>query len=303
MDLDKTLLERETSQLRFIWRTIVREYTGLALTNPSDRLPALSGLAKQMRMNRAMTDYLAGMWRQTLLEDLLWYTVAKNPAIKSTPWLAPSWSWAAIDAEIMFASIRNGLWHATVLKAYCKPAGSDPTGRVSEGILVVNGPLVPAGLQLTKEVERGYKYSLKPYGKPNPEAEAEADPALSPQWRHTVCADYSLPEEMDERARSSAFHVYCLALVTDKEHEYIEPYFFKGNYYKHGTFYLVLRCIDETLQMYERIGLAWQEESFPGDEEKLRSRHIEKIRQETLSQSSSGNLFADTMPNSVITIL
>ena len=46
----------ELLQLR--WREMITEFTGLGITKPSDRLPALSGLAKQMKRHRA-TKYLA----------------------------------------------------------------------------------------------------------------------------------------------------------------------------------------------------------------------------------------------------
>jgi hypothetical protein len=54
------------------WRNIVVQYSRLALTMPSDKLPALSGLAGHMRRSTNQT-YLAGLWKNSLPLDLLWY--------------------------------------------------------------------------------------------------------------------------------------------------------------------------------------------------------------------------------------
>ncbi|KOC17919.1 hypothetical protein AFLA70_70g003091 [Aspergillus flavus AF70] len=127
------------------WRTIVQGYSNGALTRPSDRLPAISGLAK--RVNMDTTDYLAGIWRPSLLHDLVW-RVAHGPVPRPTCWIAPSWSWAAIDSAVKFVGPRSGSrksssvrWHSTILKVSCKPKGSDPTGQVTSGFLRAKGPL------------------------------------------------------------------------------------------------------------------------------------------------------------------
>jgi hypothetical protein len=51
------------------WRDIVETYSGLKLTYPSDRLPALLGPAMDMQPRREGT-YLVGMWTD---EDLTWH--------------------------------------------------------------------------------------------------------------------------------------------------------------------------------------------------------------------------------------
>ncbi|KAF2491209.1 HET-domain-containing protein, partial [Lophium mytilinum] len=54
------------------WRQMVIEYTALDLTQNSDRIPAFSGIARQM--SRFFTgQYLDGLWEgPTLIQDLLW---------------------------------------------------------------------------------------------------------------------------------------------------------------------------------------------------------------------------------------
>ncbi|KAJ8462322.1 hypothetical protein ONZ51_g10976 [Trametes cubensis] len=63
------------------WWTIVRDYSRRSLTNPSDKLTAFAGLA-QMFAPMLGPDYLAGLWRGSLLNDLLWWRDSPNT---STP--------------------------------------------------------------------------------------------------------------------------------------------------------------------------------------------------------------------------
>ncbi|KAL0950126.1 hypothetical protein HGRIS_010122 [Hohenbuehelia grisea] len=85
--------------LRVAWFRSLNKYTSLSLTDPSDKLVAFSAVARRFsRVLRA--DYVAGLWRPTLMKDLLWSvdctTVQPRPAV----WRAPSWSWAAVDGSI-----------------------------------------------------------------------------------------------------------------------------------------------------------------------------------------------------------
>lgn len=58
------------------WKWIVHEYSKTELTYDSDKLPALAGMANEM--GRARKDeYLAGLWRGSLIEELCWYCVSR----------------------------------------------------------------------------------------------------------------------------------------------------------------------------------------------------------------------------------
>ena len=51
---------------------MVEDFTSLQLSHEEDRLPAFSGLARQYR-NLLKSEYLAGLWRENLAADLLWF--------------------------------------------------------------------------------------------------------------------------------------------------------------------------------------------------------------------------------------
>ncbi|KAI0657899.1 heterokaryon incompatibility protein-domain-containing protein [Cubamyces menziesii] len=89
----------EWTHIRSRWRSVVEDYTNRLLSDPSDRLVAIAGLA-EMFAHALNTDYLAGLWRDTLLHDLLWSRYgSKSPPSSPRPLelCAPSWSWGSID--------------------------------------------------------------------------------------------------------------------------------------------------------------------------------------------------------------
>lgn len=59
-------------QARQTWWTIVRAYSSSKLTFPSDKLIVISSFAKAMRTTMD-DEYIIGMWRRNLEEDLLWF--------------------------------------------------------------------------------------------------------------------------------------------------------------------------------------------------------------------------------------
>ncbi|RAL64229.1 hypothetical protein DID88_002121 [Monilinia fructigena] len=70
----------------------------------SDRLPALSGIAQYfdnyMKGGVRGAQYLAGLWKDSLVKDLCWYVqVSENHCAPSRakPYRAPTWSWASVD--------------------------------------------------------------------------------------------------------------------------------------------------------------------------------------------------------------
>jgi hypothetical protein len=56
-----------------LWKQMVVKYSDCLLTVPSDKLVAISGLAR-LFAEVSKCDYLAGFWKDSLAEDLLWET-------------------------------------------------------------------------------------------------------------------------------------------------------------------------------------------------------------------------------------
>jgi hypothetical protein len=86
------------------WRTIVDHYSKLSLTFPKDVLPALSGLAKMFLQMRPGDRYLAGLWEQSLIDDLAWNSCYNMPTLpRPEVFRAPPWSWASVTQRVMFS--------------------------------------------------------------------------------------------------------------------------------------------------------------------------------------------------------
>ena len=99
----EALLKQDIKHLRRRWHAIVEEYSQLSLTRVRDRLPALSGIAKQMAaQGERRGKYLAGLWSDTLGPDLLWFRQDAMSAHPVPKWRAPSWSWASIEGQIKY---------------------------------------------------------------------------------------------------------------------------------------------------------------------------------------------------------
>lgn len=145
------------------WETAIHFYTSRQLTNPSDKLPALSGLA-QLRKQARGGVYLAGLWQDSLIHDLCWYhtldyNVATSGRVGRRPaeYRAPSWSWASVDTDSGCSFWWTGaiLIHpifawaeprqvCTIFEAFCQPKTADPTGEVRHGFLDIMVALLPA---------------------------------------------------------------------------------------------------------------------------------------------------------------
>ncbi|KAH7386437.1 heterokaryon incompatibility protein-domain-containing protein [Cadophora sp. MPI-SDFR-AT-0126] len=298
---EKNLLRPEDSRRVLAWHEIVTKYTRLGLTNASDRLPAISGVAKLVQMERNGTVYLAGIWKDSVLEDLTWFAQTYMPFPKAEQWTAPSWTWAAVEGAVEFVrASRDMLWHARILEGSCNPSTDDPTGPVSSGFLKVSGPICPAILSRPTKVQDNHGL---PYKVTLTSKEAKDSDASSPRWDHFFFPDFVLPELETEYA---SMDVYCLAVVTDQAYSFVEPDFFRGNYYLRATFYLVLKSINSDsvpAMVYERIGLARQEEFFPGNPSRLRSQEVAQWRRETLEHPASGNVVPKGVADKVITLI
>ena len=82
-----------------IWSSIVREYTARDLTFVSDKLVAVSALARTLSQNHpAAGTYVAGMWGNYVTDHLHWSPSRQTHRAMSHR--APTWSWASMDGNI-----------------------------------------------------------------------------------------------------------------------------------------------------------------------------------------------------------
>lgn len=194
--------EKVTSQdlqkrpFNFLYHTIAK-YSNRQLSFPSDRVPAISGLARLLETeyltgqgsDSAATgdgggvDYLAGLWRQDLFHGLLWrnnhwrsdgYGFSK-PDDLMMKFSAPSWSWAAWEIEASWrrhiryegpsAGEKRDAPLAEILSCsvnLVNPAA--PYGQLSGGELVIEGRIAPLRFRDGKEPdEHNASYAMRKF--------------------------------------------------------------------------------------------------------------------------------------------
>ncbi|KAH7024930.1 heterokaryon incompatibility protein-domain-containing protein, partial [Microdochium trichocladiopsis] len=132
-----------------LWSNWVDAYSAAKLTRRSDKMVAISGLVKKMRAMRGGDRYLAGLWRTGLIDQLLWYAITPAPSLKaSQPSTGiPSWSWAAVDTDVIpgLPTSHDGVRrHIKIIDVSTSPAfEGDDTSALRGGELRVKGNLVP----------------------------------------------------------------------------------------------------------------------------------------------------------------
>ena len=141
------------------WAALVKRYSTGDLTYVSDKLIAISALAKTM-MRRIQAHgkedtYLAGLWKSDLKRGLLWSVLPSRPfhndygvRIQSaTP--SPSWSWTSLHgATIWYPNVReegnltyeHRVPDPVIEDAKTFPIGDD-FGPVNGGFIRIRGPL------------------------------------------------------------------------------------------------------------------------------------------------------------------
>ena len=81
------------------WYTVVGSYSQTRLTFGKDKLVALGGVIELVQNRTGMTS-LAGLWREVVLDDMLWSCSDSKSASRPIEYRAPSFSWASVDGRI-----------------------------------------------------------------------------------------------------------------------------------------------------------------------------------------------------------
>ena len=124
------------------WTDVVYEYSQKVLTESSDKLPALSGIASKYQKD-TKDIYCAGLWKESLLKGLKWKTEPADhrPSI----YLAPTWSWASVLDSTWWADYKPPAKNSAAASTAiidCHVTLEDPLaplGKVSEGSLTIRG--------------------------------------------------------------------------------------------------------------------------------------------------------------------
>ncbi|KAH4423002.1 hypothetical protein HBH92_022430 [Parastagonospora nodorum] len=102
--LGESVLPEGPVALRDRWYELMEDYMSRHLTQGSDKLPALGGLAQNFQKKLPSSDYLAGIWTEHLPHALLWRMTDASNAQRSTTYRAPSFSFLSLDGPMSYES-------------------------------------------------------------------------------------------------------------------------------------------------------------------------------------------------------
>ena len=240
--------ESNTIPWQHMWYSIVENYTTLQLTFEKDIFPALSGIAQQM-MKVRNAKYLAGLWDDSLIEDLLWHrrrevrwgaAVGTPPCARPGVWRAPTWSWASVKGAVEFQYDERAerahrfTPHIAGFDVQIDHRSKDTTGQLKKAMLIVFGSLASARIRH----DRGETMN----GTDAPIA-IEVNGKLVNRLESFI--DYDL-WSASENHITDGETIHCLTVGTWQDPE--KPY---GEIY-----YLILRsCGTSDEDAFERVGL------------------------------------------------
>lgn len=219
------------------WHEIVSQYSHLSLTLVQDKLPAISGIAKQFESasRGELGAYLAGLWGKHIEINLLWYCTNRPRLFeRPQPRSAPSWSWASVGGGVAFEKPANlhlsGQNTIKILGHEISPTGTDKFGQLQSGHLTVSGFIATGSIDYGSDEDRGIIWDeYKLHG-------------ISPIF----VPDYSL------RTEGNAFvppgEIFFLMMGIDFSPTHKNAPF---------SLFLGLRCVNPGLNHFERIGIGY----------------------------------------------
>ncbi|KAH6664626.1 heterokaryon incompatibility protein-domain-containing protein [Halenospora varia] len=144
--------ERDTYRC---WHDLIESYSIRELTFESDKLPAVSGVAKQIQ-GRTNSVYLAGLWKDNLPMDLCWsvdyVSTNSSPNMQPETYIAPSWCWASVNGALDFVSADQKAPFTslvTVLDVHVSVSGLNKYGEVQGGYIMLKGMVSEVSINCT----------------------------------------------------------------------------------------------------------------------------------------------------------
>ncbi len=152
-----------------MWLAVVDQYMARDITRPSDRLLALSAIARQIDRPPIMGKYVAGMWDPWLHRCLLWWSDHRSTR-KPAPGTAthfrpnrssiPTWSWISVEGLVSTWG-RNPDSLLKIMLINHQSSINDPYAESNDASLVLEGRMVPIYLTAEPEAPVLERYLIK----------------------------------------------------------------------------------------------------------------------------------------------
>jgi hypothetical protein len=133
----------DKNKLLQLWMKVLKRYSSCGITLASDKMIALSGVASAFQL-LLDDEYYAGVWKSNYAEQLCWRAASprSKPSYRPTPYRAPSWSWASVEAQV--DDIYFNLVELIEIKTSLVSADFK-TGPVTSGSVTLSARLIPSG--------------------------------------------------------------------------------------------------------------------------------------------------------------
>jgi hypothetical protein len=130
----------------YVWASVIAQYSAGKLTNGTDRLIAIDGVAEQMTSIIPKKYYLNGLWGQESLPHFLLWQISWPEETPPSTKVAPSWSWASVNTSVEFFFLFRAQTEPKVVTEVVKILIPDDTKTDALGIspstaLILRGPL------------------------------------------------------------------------------------------------------------------------------------------------------------------
>ncbi|KAF3805851.1 hypothetical protein GCG54_00015411 [Colletotrichum gloeosporioides] len=90
--------EDRLDKIHQLWNSTCQDLSNKSVTYASDLPVILSSLAKEFQALMPDDEYVAGLWRSTLVEALTWFVPGDKPEYDG--YIAPSWSWLSAASPV-----------------------------------------------------------------------------------------------------------------------------------------------------------------------------------------------------------
>ncbi|KAI0193903.1 hypothetical protein F4808DRAFT_464663 [Astrocystis sublimbata] len=218
-----------------LWPDIVTEYTRCHLTYSSDKLVAISGIARFFQ--RLKNDrYITGLWERSLAADMAWHRVWVNLRVpdsqRNSPTAlngfrrdqAPSFSWASVNYPVVAGNpLSQGILPKVSCFKYRTKAG-DPLVPIDQNLFgPLSGPVVEVRVVGSLKQARLRKQADRIYGIPFTDC---GDVTLWPvnlddvtdkaKFERETTVFYYIPWQIDEASDVPSFVAIFFELVDEQ---------------------------------------------------------------------------------------
>jgi hypothetical protein len=207
------------------WRMLVKAYTQRQLTFAKDKLTAIGGAASTMPQAKRST-YLAGLWRESLLLDLLWQVMPGGTHLALTypkeEQNAPSWSWASVDRGVTWNPLKSPQLIAEVVDAEVVLLHENTYGAVAYGQIVVRGRIMPCQISTNYHRNEQWVYFIKngvESKKVHFRMDGQLMPVITPTGTETFARRARVDEFTMELQASAVF--LCIAKTPWRNYNYV----------------------------------------------------------------------------------